>query len=752
MKNKKLIGIIAINLITSLILLSGCELLPDFSTVEIPIPDGADPAEESYNLAEPDGVALSFLDAWMSGDYAGMYSLLSSNSQAEYTLEDFTNTYETTAATMGLQAVDARPQSVAETTSNAAQFDIAVTYNTVLLGNIEQELTMLLVRNGESWGVAWSPALILPELAGGNTLQLSVERPSRANIYDRSGDWMVSANASVLTLTVVPGEVSTTNEEDMLDMLAEMTRIPREVIRSQYAGQPDDWVVAIGDVDLETFNQYRNLYYSYPGLDAFEKTGRRYYNVLAPHVMGYARQIPAEELEYYLGLGYRGDEVVGISGLEAWGEPYLAGSPSATLSAYTPSGTFFAEVASIPAEPAESLYTTIDREMQAIAQDALREAYIAGEETWVTTASGASVVVMDPNTGAVLALANYPDFDPNVLHPYNGHPLAGSYVTDMFNNPLRPLLNRAAQGQYPAGSIFKIVSMVTALDFDVLGPNWTYNSTGAWNTLGTDRYDWQDGGHGLMTLQQALTASCNTCFYEIGYQTGLQDPSLIAQDARELGLGAQLGIEIEEASGLIPDPEWMLATNDREWNLNDSVNMAIGQGDVLVTPLQMATMVSAIANRGTVYRPYFVDRIGLIGEDPSVQFEPEILNTFELTDDEYDLIHQAMYDVVNDPTIGTAEYRLGSMQVEAAGKTGTAQVSDPNASPIAWFAGFAPYENPEIVVVVMVENGGQGSGVAAPIFRRVLEEWYGVRVAPFPNDWYDPELFDFVDNDGVPGE
>ena len=706
------------------------------------------------DLSEPDGVAQTFLDAWMAGDYEGMYSLLSPNSQAEYPLDHFVEIYTSTAATMTQNpenGVEASLLSVL-TTGTTAQVAFHVVYHTQVLGDIEQELTMQLVFSDDRWGIAWTPALIFPELAGGNTLQLEVEAPSRANIYDRNGLWLVSDNASAVTLQIVPGEISTEFEDQMLDLLSRMLRMPPDEIRRNYEGLPEDWFISLGDVDLETFNEYRNAYFSYPGLYVVEKTGRRYFNLLAPHVLGYTGFIPAEEIDRYRAMGYQGDEIVGLDGLEAWGERYLAGSPGGVLSAYTPGGQYFAEVARRDPEPSQSLYTTLDRNLQTIVQDAIEDAYRAGAETWVPTAGGAAVVVLDVNTGDVLAMASYPYFDPNVLHPYNNHPLmTETYLDDLFNNPLRPFLNRATQGQYPPGSIFKIVTAATALESGLFRADTFYTCTGVWAELGEDnlRYDWLEGGHGTITLAQGLTASCNPWFYHIGLVTGQADFNLIPSFAREFGLGSELGIEIEEEPGLIPDPDWLRQTRGEEWDVADSVNIAIGQGDVLVTPLQIATMIASVANGGTVYRPHLVSRVGLIGEEPSVVFEPEVLNVLPFSPETLRTIRESMRAVASDPVLGTAEYRLGSLQIPVAGKTGTAQVSVPGAPPIAWFGGFVPYDEPELAIVVMIENGGQGSSVAAPIFRRIVERYYDLPVLPYPRDWSDPELFDFVTEDTV---
>jgi penicillin-binding protein 2 len=741
-----------LSLLVFALLFTACGLLPGGSDSPGVGPAvGEQPESAAPDLSEPDGVVQTFLNAWMAGDYEGMYSLLSPNSQAEYSLEQFVDIYTSTATTMTQfqnGGVEASPQSVLET-GTTAQVAFHVVYHTQVLGDIEQDLEMQLVF-GDRWGIAWTPALIFPELAGGNILQLEVETPARANIYDRNGLWMVSANASALTLQIVPGEISTAFEDQMLEFLSELLRMSVADIRQNYEGLPDDWLISLGDVDLETFNEVRNIYFSYPGLYVSEKTGRRYFNLLAPHVLGYTGFIPAEQLDAYKAQGYQGDEIVGLSGLEQWGEDYLSGTPGGVLSAYTSGGQYFGAVAQRDPQPSQSIYSTLDRDLQIIVQDAIEDAYRASQDTWAPTAGGAAVVVVDVNSGDILAMASYPYFDPNVLHPYNDHPLrTDTYLTDMFSDPLRPLLNRATQGQYPPGSIFKIVSISTALGSGLFDANSLYTCTGTWTELGTNnvRYDWLEGGHGTLTLPQGLTASCNPWFYHIGLTTGREDFNLLPRYAREFGLGSEMNIEIAEEPGLIPDPDWLQQTEGAQWDVSDSVNMAIGQGAVLTTPLQIAMMVATIANGGTLYQPHLVDRVGLIGEDPSLVVEPTVLHRLSLSEEDINTIRESMRNVAIDPNIGTAQWRLGSLQIPVAGKTGTAQVSTPGAPPNAWFGGFVPYDDPEIAIAVVVENGGQGSSVAAPIFRRIVEKYYGLSVLPYPDDWGDPELFDFVSDE-----
>lgn len=750
---KRLYLVLSFFLITAL-LLSACDLIAAPAETTAPNP-GAPASSPTPDVGSPDGVAQSFLSAWQAGNYEAMYSYLSPNSQAEYRLEDFTTTYQSTADTIRLIEIETNLVSVMESPNgNTAQAAFRVIYKTRAVGDIEENLSMQLVNTGDRWGIVWTPTLIFPEMAGGNTLQLEVENPGRANIYDRNGQWLVSSGATVYTVTIIPGEIGEGYEEDMLNLLSQILRMTPDQIRQQYAGAPEDWEIALGDVDAEILQQNASALQSYPPLGFREKSGRRYFNVLAPHVLGYTGFIQTEQVEAYRDLGYRGDEIVGQSGLEQWGEEYLAGTPGGVLSAWTPGGQYHGEIARRDPEPAQSIYTTLDRNLQMIVQDAVEEAYRVSEETWAPTAGGASVVVLDVNTGDVLAMYSYPAFDPNALNPNNNHPLTAAgdnYLNYVFSSPLKPLLNRATQGEYAPGSLFKLVTIITTLESGVFEPDSTYTCTGVWNGLGNFvRRDWLEGGHGELTLMQGLTASCNPWFYEMGMRTGQKDFGLLPHYAREFGFGSKLGIQIAESSGVIPDPDWLWQTMGQEWTLDNSINMAIGQGDVQVTPLQIASLVAAVANGGTVYRPQLVDRIGLIAEEPSVITEPEVLYEPDVSPETLQLVREAMHGVTSNMEIGTAEYRLGSLQMAVAGKTGTAEVGG-DRYPHAWFAGFAPYENPEIAIAVMVENGGQGSSVAAPIFRRIVERYYNLPVLDYPPDWGNPDNFDFV-TDEVPGE
>jgi penicillin-binding protein 2 len=281
--------------------------------------------------------------------------------------------------------------------------------------------------------------------------------------------------------------------------------------------------------------------------------------------------------------------------------------------------------------------------------------------------------------------------------------------------------------------VFKIISMTAAADTGIFGLNQTYRCTGTWQQPdGFTRYDWLEGGHGTITLRQSLTYSCDPYNYQIGLELNQYDPEALGNYARKLGLGELTGVEeLDEADGHIPDPDWVQNNTTREWTYNDNINMAVGQGDVLVTPLQVTRMMAAVANGGTLYQPQMVHHIGLIGEAPSWTMEPVAQRQIDVKAEVLEAVQDALCAVTTDPN-GTATWRYEGMEIPTCGKTGTAET---NTRPVAWFAAYAPADDPKIAVVVMVEESHEGSYVSAPIVRRIIEEYYGVPVAPYPADW-----------------
>lgn len=731
------------------LLLAACTLpnLPSLPGGPTSTPGPAPTAVPDPNT--PEGTAAAFMTAWAEDNYEAMYALTTSNYQAQYPIEAFSGVYTAAAEEMRLVDLEVNLNTEdAESTPQTSLIPYHVTYFTASLGAIEQDLQMSLVKEGEEWRVLWSPQMIFPELVRGNSLDLTLQSPTRANIYDRNGNWLVQSDSETYTISVIPSLVGDENDEArMLDLLSEVLRMSPAAIQLQYSGYPEGYsqAVAVGDADAEVVDDVYPQVYRYEAVQVSNaKLNRRNYWNLAPHILGYTSLIPAEDIVAYRAQGYADDDIVGIDGIERAMEQYLAGTRGGILAAYTRTGEYYSEVYSRDSQPALNVYTTLDRDLQTIVQDAIEDAYAAGSATWSPTAGGAAVIVMDVNSGQILAIASYPYFDPNVLHPANGNPLfSDNYLNALGADPRRPYFNRATQGAFPPGSVFKIITAAAALGSGEFTPETEYTCTGAWRNQ-DNRQDWKEEGHGTINLIQAITGSCNPYFFEIGFVTGNVDAFILPNYARDFGLGRLTGIEIEEEPGQVPDPDWMLENKGQEWSVDDSMNLAVGQGDLLVTPLQMVIAVAAIANGGTLYKPYLVQAIGPTIDAPVHVTRSEVTGTLPITPDEILTIQEGMRGVVSIIDEGTAENRLGSMGITSAGKTGTAQVSAQGAQPIAWFGGYVPYEEPEIAVIVMVENGGQGSTIAAPIFRRIIERWYDLRVLDYPEDWFDPELYEAV--------
>jgi penicillin-binding protein 2 len=703
-------------LLVLLFLLMSCNGSPTTTTTTpklTPIP--VFPPTPTPLPPSPGATAATFLNAWKANDYAEMYTRLSPESRATIDIDGFTQRYQNALRDATVITVTTRLQSALRE-EDRAQVAFHLELDTALVGTLITDTVMSLSLHEGQWGVDWNEGVIWPQLADGHYFRMDYTTPIRANIYDRNG-LALAAEGTIVTVGVIPGQIE--DERAVLEALTLVTGLSTEEIQNKYNGAPAEWKVPIADVPAEVSVDHNDSL-SIAGIYRDEKDGRIYpQNGVAPHVVGWVSPVPAEQLNAYRARGYRGDEWVGVSGLEAFGEETLAGKHGGRLLIVNAAGEKVAVIVESPAIPSRAIHTTIDREFQAQVEQIL-----GGRK--------GAIVVLNANTGEVLAMASGPGFNSNAFVG----PTGGDERVQIVTDPRRILFNRATQATYPAGSVFKIVTMSAAVEGGGMHPqNTSFHCPGFWEELGTAyrKGCWKEDGHGDITLQDGLTASCDVVFYSVGKRLDEKDPEMLPRFARAFGFGEPTGIEgILEEGGLVPDPSWKVSAVGEVWWVGDTVNISIGQGYLLVTPLQIARMVAAVGNGGTLYRPYIIRSLGPAGDIlPEQVTTPEVVGTLSVSPQNLHAIQEALLGVTT-KSIGTAPHRFSGLSIPVAGKTGTAEVGGPDTMPHSWFASYAPADDPEIAIAVIVENAGEGSTVAAPMTRQVVEAYYGLPLTPLP--------------------
>ncbi len=694
---------------------------------------------------EISGVASGFLNAWDQKDSAAMYAFLSDLSKEQYPEQVFSDRYKVANDAINFTDLKFNIRDVTlQGDSAAVHYDI--TFESDVFGTIEDtDRVMRLVRINGRWGVAWSSMDIFKMLAGNSSLQSSGDMATRANIYDRNGN-VVAWEGTMVAL--YSNRNNMPNEVDCQNYLADLTNRPISEVAANFVGKdfPTDFLLA--ELDIDTYSRESGNFTQWCGLSfSREYSTRIYYGGNAMvHVVGYMGQLQATELDAYLRLGYPRDSVVGRYGIEKQYERQLAGTPQRLLRVVDPGGIPLQALGGTEGSPPVPVTLTIERDLQVATAEALYDAYTYAINHWSGEAGPAAAVVLDVNTGAILSMASYPTFNPMIFSPdtWMDAPTAGALIQAATNDPRQPLRNHAVEDQYAPGSVYKVITAAAVLDQGVTQPETIFNCDLTWNgaqygdTAGT-RADWRvaDGmdAAGAITPAQAIMASCNPFFWQYGAILWRRDPQSLIEYSREMGLGSAYNIfggTVQEPPGSLTPPR------DASTAINDSV----GQGDVQLPPIQMAVAAAAIANNGTVYKPYLVQTVGGVdGTDIQREFEPTILNELDFDEDVLPTIQQGMCGVPADEDFGTAWWVFNADYMEATknytvcGKTGTAEAGD---RPNAWFIAYAPAENPQIAVVVAVARAGrEGSEVAAPITRRILDSYFNADIAVYPPLWLD---------------
>jgi penicillin-binding protein 2 len=475
------------------------------------------------------------------------------------------------------------------------------------------------------------------------------------------------------------------------------------------------------DIDWKTLVYIENNRYELPGV-RIEVLPRRDYlfNDLGSHMIGYLGQINMKELEGRKWANYQSGDQLGKRGFEKIYEDELRGEKGIMYMEVDAHGFEQRQLKGKEPLSGNDLQLTIDLDLQLEAEKAM-----AGR--------AGAVVAMDVQSGRILTFASAP---PVHLEDFVGGISTKNWQA-LLNNIKRPLVHKTIQGQYPPGSTYKIVTALAGLSKGVITPNTVYYCSGSMR-FGKRRYGcWKEGGHGPVSLHRALAESCDVYFYQVGLKVGVDS---LAEYANRMGLGHKTGIDFEyEKSGLIPTSAWKKLAKGVSWQEGETLSIAIGQGFNLVTPLQVCQMTSALANGGILYKPFLIEKI--IDPEGHITREFEPIVDVELIGMEkfFELIRKGLVGAVNDRHGTGKAARLKDITV--AGKTGTAQVvtmekfKEVDEEDVAykhrdhaWFTSFAPAENPEIAVTVLVEHGGHGGSAAAPVAKKILERYFAKKV------------------------
>ena len=513
----------------------------------------------------------------------------------------------------------------------------------------------------------------------------------RGEIFDRTYSDPLVINVPSFAISVIPAEMDKVNVNELFGRLSETLSISQKDISEKippslyYLYQP---IEIKSGVNFETVSYLAEHISEYRGVTWSKKPIRRYLETKSlSHVLGYVGDITREELQVLYNSGYKTGDIIGKSGIEKQYDMYLRGKDGMRYRTVDVHGRSVKEMTDeIPPETGKTLVLTIDRKIQRIAEEALGERM-------------GSVVILKPATGEIVAMASYPWYDPNIFS-YSKDP---QKYRELSVDPRYPFLNRAIQSSYAPASTFKIIMTTAVLAENAFDPAKKIVCDGHIFLGGLEFHCHKKTGHGALNLYEGLAESCDVYFWQIGLRHLGED--IITDYAKVFGYGASTDIDLPgETKGLVPTPQYKEAKYNVAWVGGDTLNISIGQGDLLVTPLQMANMVAMIVNEGKIYKPHVLKEIrDPVSGDIIQSVEPEILHTSSVEPSIFRQVKDAMRLVITD---GTAKVVMTTNAVQIAGKTGTGEVGYEDRWS-SWFAAYGPYDALDAedcyVVVVNVE-------------------------------------------------
>ncbi len=538
-------------------------------------------------------------------------------------------------------------------------------------------------------------------------------------IVDSRGDILVN-NQSSFDISIIP-EIAK-NPADVRDRLVELFDradtglfLEETTFKSARPFVPVKVARNIGRDKLAVVESHAlNL----PGVVVDIVPVREYiYGEMVAHLLGYVGEISPSELDRDTSASYRADDVVGKYGIEKHLDDVLKGKSGGEQVEVDAAGRRLNVLGNIDPVSGHTIVLNIDSDLQKVCWDAFKE-------------RAGTVVVMEPHTGAVLAMVSRPSFDPNLFN----RGISEQRWKELTEDPRCPLQNRAISGQYPPGSTYKLFVAAAALEEGLITKDTETWCNGTYPMGNRTFRCWKKRGHGTVDLHRAIVESCDVYFYHLGDLLGVDT---LAKYAQAFGFGSGTGVSLPgEKSGLVPTREWKLRRFGEPWQRGETTSLAIGQGFALATPLQLLRAYCALANGGTLYKPWLVKRIETADGQTIQEFPPEVEGVVPVSRKNLDILRYALWGVVNEPH-GTGG-ALKRKEQDVCGKTGTAQVislpdddEEEQKGEIpyrfrdhALFVCFAPYTDPEVAVMVVVEHGGHGGSAAAPVARRVIDGYF----------------------------
>ncbi len=616
--------------------------------------------------------------------------------------------------------VEIDPEEILLDKETAAKLEIPIKKEGIFIIFVIAIMILILFLTRAFWLQIWQGDYYAMK-ASKNSVRFYYNQAPRGIIYDRNGE-ILTTNEPNFTLMVIPADLP---KGDALNLwIKKVTKLLKK-------NEPEisDFISGLDKSSTQpvSFDPPLNQAFlveieanlpEVPALFINKETRRQYKDgIYFSQFLGYTGKISSEELKTR--TNYLSTDFIGRSGLEAEYEEDLRGQPNKIAILVDSDNKILNTVIAKESRSGNNLTISIDSDLQKLLTDVLKNKIAE------TNSSGAAAVVLDARSGEILALVSLPSFDNNVFT----NNLSGKNYQTIIKNQNWSEFNRAIGGIYPSGSTIKPFIAAAALEENIISPETKIDDTLGYiqipNQYNPDIIytyrDWK--AHGWVDLRKAIAWSANVYFYQIGggYKN-IQGLGIerIKKYLNIFGFGSLLGIDLPgESEGLTPDPIWKKTNKNEDWYTGDTYNVSIGQGDVLVTPLQMAAAIAAIANDGTLWQPKIVSKITDSDGKIVKEFKPKIIRDNIMDKNNLQIVREGMREAV---TEGSA-YFLKDLPIKVAGKTGTAQVTNTFKKTNAWFTGFAPYDNPSITLAIVIEGAGEGSTAAVPVAKEVFQ-WY----------------------------